>query len=789
VPNLESKHLSQIEVGYQVDVPLGNRVAKGWVINIFRGTDLPPDLAKIISNESSPKSTLNTNKNASKRKKAFTLKQIISAFPCFSPSDYKLFSWMSEYYSCPIAEVINNAVPIKSLGSPIKNISLTDSFFEFTKESSNWLQSIQQKAPLQAKLLQTLIDSKNSSTLSKLLTLGSSTRSALKTLEKKGWIETKNTTNEDIPIPPQNNNQSFQQASKHALTDAQVRAVNKVIDKIQLKKFAPILLHGVTGSGKTEVYLRSIEHVLLNNGNVLLVVPEIALTPQLVDQFRHRLNSNVAVLHSQVGATIRWSYWSQIYAGNIHVALGARSAIFAPFSKLDLIIVDEEHENSFKQNDALRYNGRDVAIMKAHFHKCPVLLGSATPSFESLVNALDKKYSFIEMPQRATTRPLPSIEVVDLCSFKKSEFPSQNISPPLYSAIKNTLDLRQQIIILYNRRGFSSYLQCSTCNEVALCSQCSVALTYHKNKDKCLCHYCGAILPPPSLCSRCRDPLTTSLESSNEKSAKNQESPIGKLEHRGGGTERVVDELKELFLEAKILRMDRDTVSKKGAYREILGKMRSKEADILVGTQMIAKGHDLPGVTLVGIMDADVGMHIPDFRASERTFQLITQAAGRAGRGSEAGRVIVQTHEPNHPTIVAAATGRFKAFARYELEYRKELNYPPFGRLMRIVTSCPDRTLSASFAKQTFLQSSAIAKELIDTSSLDKPNKSLPSIIGPAPAPHEKLRNRYRWHILVKSQSARFLSLLASNLLAWHTKNKGKNDLRLTTDIDPVEML
>jgi primosomal protein N' (replication factor Y) len=445
-----------------------------------------------------------------------------------------------------------------------------------------------------------------------------------------------------------------------------------------------------------------------------------------------------------------------------------------------LIIVDEEHEGSYKQNDGLRYNGRDIAVKRAQLHSCPVVLGSATPSFESLLNASQGRFNYLQMPNRATERPLPEIEVVNMLDFRKADLPSESISPPLFSHIQRALEKKQQIIILYNRRGFSSYLQCTTCNEVVGCPQCSVPLTYHKGKNKCMCHYCGITMEPPELCSYCRDPRTTSLENEGKK-----EPRVGKLAHRGGGTERVVSELETLFPDARLARMDRDTVTHKGAYREILGKMRTGEADILVGTQMIAKGHDLPGVTLVGVIDADVGLHLPDFRASERTYQLITQAAGRAGRGREAGRVIVQTREPNHPTLVAAITGRFRAFARYELQFRKRLSYPPYGRLLRLVISSPDPATAQSLAYSVGHWTKELGERISELHASD----SGFAVVGPAPAPHEKLRGRFRWHILVKSNSARALSQTARALRDWQKQNPQNQDVRLTIDIDPVDML
>ena len=540
--------------------------------------------------------------------------------------------------------------------------------------------------------------------------------------------------------------------------------------------FNPFLLYGVTGSGKTEIYIRAVQQVLAGGGSALVIVPEIALTPQFLDQLRLRLKVPLALLHSQLGQRIRWQAWQAALDGKARVAIGARSAVFAPLHDLRLIVVDEEHESSYKQSDSLRYNARDVAVMRAKLARAVVVLGSATPSFESLVNVREKRYRMLELPKRATTRPLPTIELVDLMSIKKSEMPSPNISPQLHQALQETLDARGQAVILFNHRGFASYLQCETCGQAVVCPNCSVSFTLHKKKNRLVCHYCNLSLIPPSYCMYCRDPKTTRIEA---ESGAGKKTATGLLAERGAGTEKIVEELQTLFPQASILRMDRDTVTRKGAYRSILGSMRGGDADILVGTQMIAKGHDLPGVVLVGIVNADVALHLPDFRASEKAFQLITQAAGRAGRGEEPGRVFLQTREAKHPTIVACITGRFKAFARYELDYRKKLYYPPEGRLVRLIISSSDRRESfdaAHLVKQA-------VREFVQN------NGKTVVVLGPAPAPYEKLCNRYRWHILIKAESSKLLSELAGRLNQWKATVAGFKDFRLAVDVDPTEML
>ena len=586
----------------------------------------------------------------------------------------------------------------------------------------------------------------------------------------------------------QNADSEFVFPAPASLNDHQQHAVMYIEQQLKKSVFSPMLLFGVTGSGKTEVYINAILKTLALGKSALLIVPEIALTPQLLDHFASRLKTPVAVLHSQVGNSARWRAWQDILDGKTKVAIGARSAVFAPFENLGIIIVDEEHDSSFKQNNKIYYNGRDVAIMKAKLHGCPVVLGSATPSFESLFNAANNNYSLLELPSRASNNPLPEIELVNLGLIKSKNMPSENISPRLHELLQQTLDKKEQAIILYNRRGFASYLQCNSCARVIQCPNCSVTLTFHKKARRLMCHYCNHSETAAEYCEICRNPHSTKLESTSEKELRKADAEAGLLKERGGGTERVLEELENLFPTARIARMDRDTTQKKEACKDILASMRRREIDFLIGTQMIAKGHDLPNVTLVGIIDADIGLHFPDFRASEKTFQLITQAGGRAGRAMEPGRVVVQTRQPNHPTIVAVKTGRFKAFSRYELEYRKTLKYPPYNRLLRIVASGVNQQTVAEYIEAV----RDVMNNFLKNNSAAASNNIDFQILGPAPAPIQKIDKLYRQHILFKSSSAKLISEIAGMLNNYRhnvRKNVKTTDLRLTIDVDPVDML
>lgn len=563
------------------------------------------------------------------------------------------------------------------------------------------------------------------------------------------------------------------------LTKEQSAALSTLSENFAKRVFSPFLLFGVTGSGKSEVYLQLLKQLKDEaQGGAIVIVPEIALTPQLIDYFETRLGSEIALLHSELTPRARQEMWQRIYHGELRIVLGARSAIFAPVKDLRLIIVDEEHESSFKQSDTLRYNARDVAVVLGKQRNSLVVLGSATPSLETLVNVKRGNYKVLELKQRANRKPLPKVEIVDLSKIKRSEMISTNISPQLFEALRQTLEAGEQAILLYNRRGFATFLQCESCQTAMLCPNCSVTLTYHREQDQLLCHYCGLRQPPPKRCPVCCDPRTTAIEDEAVEER-------GILSQRGSGTERVVEELKQLFPDIPLLQMDRDSVCSKESYREILTEMRSGRAKLLVGTQMIAKGHDLPGVTFVGVVDADIGLNTPDFRASERAVQLITQAAGRAGRGELPGTVMIQTRQPNHPAIVAASTGRFMAFARYELEKRQALEYPPWGRLLRIIISSPDseQAKNGSFKLAKLLDYSI--PELLRT----LPGSTKFSTLGPAPAQHEKLRGRYRFHLLIKSNSAKALSALANRIQQLRPEFKSYKDLRIAVDVDPVEML
>jgi primosomal protein N' (replication factor Y) len=569
------------------------------------------------------------------------------------------------------------------------------------------------------------------------------------------------------------------------LTPAQRSAVDAIAEHTS---FQVLLLHGVTGSGKTEVYLQAAARTHASGRSVLFLVPEIALTHQLVTRVQQRFGNTVAILHSGLGPGERWDQWRRAARGEARIVVGARSAVFAPLADLGLVVVDEEHDAAYKQDEGLRYHARDLAIVRAKLAGAPAILGSATPSVESYQQALDGKYRLLSLPDRVEGRPLPAVEILDLRTLTpgpvigadgaapprrgaratsaakalvgsglgrhEDETPSMLLSAPLITAIGETLARREQTLLFLNRRGFARALQCVGCGEPAGCPSCSVSLTFHERRAVLLCHHCGFARPARSPCTHCgRDALRATLE----------------------GTERIEAEVATRFPDARVGRLDRDTTSNKGAHRRILEAWETGALDILIGTQMVAKGHDVHGVTLVGVLLADVALNMPDFRAAERAFQLLTQVAGRAGRGTRPGRVLVQTYRPAHHSLVAASSHDYTGFAPQELASRRELAYPPFARLVVLRFE----GVEAEQTERAAMELAAFGRELERTVT----------VRGPAPAPLERLRNRYRWQLMLASPSVRALHQGVRLLLGHWRGLRAARAVRLIVDVDPVSML
>jgi primosomal protein N' (replication factor Y) len=542
------------------------------------------------------------------------------------------------------------------------------------------------------------------------------------------------------------------------LTPDQQKALSVIDTSIAAGGFRPFLLHGITGSGKTEVYLRTIQRVIQNGKAAIVLVPEISLTPQLISRFKARFREGIAVLHSGLSPNERYDQWRQILKGEVCIAIGARSAIFAPFRRLGIIIVDEEHEVSFKQEEKLKYNARDLAVMRAKMNDALLILGSATPSIESFFNTQLGKFHYLRLPQRVESRRLPFVEIVDMrLETKDSKY--RVLSDRLKEALLSNGEKGRQSLLFLNRRGFANFILCRDCGWTFPCPNCSVTYTYHAVGRLLQCHHCGLTAPTPPRCPQC--------EGYN-------------LHPLGIGTQRVENEIIRFMPSARIARMDRDTTTRKGAFRRIVHAMESGEIDILVGTQMIVKGHDFPKVTLVGIICADTILHFPDFRAAERTFQLLTQAAGRAGRGDFPGRVIIQTYNPDHYSIQMAKNHDFLGFYGKEIFHREELGYPPFSRLANLRISGTSEVQAETFAKRLGILGAQIkTKGKIYRDHLE--------ILGPCRAPLARVKGKYRWQLFVKSDRADRLHWFIGELVG--KARKEAMGVHLDVDVDPINLM
>nr|CRH07594.1 putative Primosomal protein N' [Candidatus Magnetococcus massalia] len=537
------------------------------------------------------------------------------------------------------------------------------------------------------------------------------------------------------------------------LTDEQQVAVGELEGAIEKGAFAPFLLEGVTGSGKTEVYFRAVESSLAQGRQALLLVPEIALTPQLIRRYEARFHEDLAIFHSGLTAAKRFEAWHRARNGDARVVIGARSALFAPFHTLGLVVVDEEHEGSYKQEEGLPYNARDMAVVRAQRNKATLILGSATPSMESLVNVQNGKYHHLTLTQRATGVKLPPVEVIDLSNKKNREGLSAGalLSLPLRTAMGETLAAGRQSLLFLNRRGFAPALLCNLCGINISCPNCSVALTLHQKDGQLVCHYCDHQQAVPDLCPNCNQ--------------------LG-LVRFGPGTERLEGEVRKCFPNAEVARLDRDAVAKSGSLEEILERFRTGEIDIMVGTQMVAKGHHFPKLSLVGVVQAETTLAMPDFRAAERTFQLITQVAGRAGREGEEGRVMVQTYDPRHYAILAAQEHDGDRFAESELRFRQDLSYPPYARMALLRFSTPSEGEGAGFVMELRRRIPMIEGTMI---------------LGPAPAPLHKLRGRFRWQLMIKGESVNSLHRAIGAILVLAQPMAGRR-IRIDVDVDPYSL-
>jgi primosomal protein N' (replication factor Y) len=694
--------------------------------------------------------------------------ELLELQPSVTPDVLELCRWLSEYYVLPLGQVLRASVPaVLSGGVPIDEPLKTRRVLRITREllSLTERNEVFGRAARQRELYEQLEGLGGNADVAHLVAQLGFTHTIVNGLAARGVAEIVEERVERDPFAamPLMLTQTF------TLTPAQRDAVRilSAATRHAPRAVQPFLLRGVTGSGKTLVYIELLKEVVQRQGRgAIVLVPEIALTPQTVARFRAHFGDVIAVLHSALSEGERFDAWRALRDGERRIAIGARSAVFAPVRDLGAIVIDEEHEASYKQSESPRYHARELAIMRASLTGAVCLLGSATPALESWFNAASGKYQLLELPERVEGRPLPPVEVVDLrkkpapaAATAPAKMPASTIlSARLRTAITERLAKHEQTILLLNRRGYATFVQCRSCGEVWQCHQCNVSLTFHRGRRRLVCHYCLHEEPSPSVCVRCGG---------------------SDISFRGVGTEQVEREVVETFPSARIARMDVDTTSAKWAHHDILGRVERGEVDILLGTQMIAKGLDFPGVTLVGVVNADVAMNLPDFRASERTFQLLTQVAGRAGRGAKGGEVIVQTSLPNHYAIKFALEHDYIRFAEREIEERRAPGYPPHVRLANILISGLNEAATLAEVERA----TAYAAGVISG------NRMPVVIVGPAPSPIDRIRGRWRWHFLLKSGSAKALGMVCKHLQYRYDFKPGPTELRLVIDRDPVSLL
>ncbi len=670
--------------------------------------------------------------------------EILDDEPMFSSGHLRWLDWIADYYLCSRGSVLRAAYPFWNKpvgpGAASRRYHLADPLAE-----------IPASAPAQRRAIEALRTASDGLDTAVLKNAGI-TAGVLKALEKKGIVavESRRAPRDpmkeiDLPDHP-----------VHPLTPSQKEALDAVTRDLPSRSFRCCLLHGVTASGKTEIYLHAAAAALALGRQVLVLVPEIGLTPQLIGRFRSRYGGRVALLHSNLSDGERFDAWEGIRSSVHDIVVGTRSAVFASFRDLGLVIVDEEHDPSYKQEEGVRYHARDAAVVRARECGATVILGSATPALESFANAASGKYALVTLPGRLDDRTLPAVRVADLKQRERLTV-SAILSDDLIEAIRDRLNRKEQTLLFLNRRGFSPLLLCEDCGDTATCAHCSIALTYHKRDHHLLCHYCGYQKDIPVTCSACQG---------------------SRLSLVGMGTEKVEEEVARLFPAARVARMDRDTTGPKWAHHRILQRMSAGEADILIGTQMIAKGHDLPNITLVGVLCADLAYYLPDFRAGERTFQLLTQVAGRAGRRDVAGEVVIQTYNPTHDVLRHAMTHDYAGFYASEIASRGETRFPPFVRLVSFLVRGKDEARTRRAAETLFETARAAAGR----------HKAV-DCMGPVPAPIARLKGWWRWQVLLKSSQTRLLNRVAREILDHAGNGKRSSTIRIDVDVDPQSLL
>ena len=714
--------INRLQVGHRVLVPLGSRRVNGFI------TAFP----------SPPPS-----------RPARSIFSLLDSEPFFEDNLILLVRWISRYYFCSFSRAFKTALPspIRNAkdSSPILHVALKVSM----EEDAGEMEKLIGKAPRQADILKVLQGRTGSSPLAAVLKESGASRSSLTALEKKGLVIV---TREDRYASGRMGEEILP-TSPLDLNDEQKTAFREIVETIDNEEFRVFLLHGITGSGKTEIYLQAVARVLERGEGAIIMVPEISLTPQTGERFRSRFGDRVVIIHSAQTAGERYSAWRRLADGRARIVLGPRSAVFAPVQNLGLIVVDEEHETSYKQS-AIHpfYHGRDVAVMRGKLENCPVILGSATPSVESYNNQREGKYSLLTLSNRPDEAELPKVRIIDMRVEQEKFRGGSSFSSTLLREMKLNLEAGRQTILFLNRRGFFTVLVCRECGYVARCPHCSVSLTYHKGKRLQICHLCGYTAPPDRRCPLCKSK---------------------DLIFSGRGTQRIEEQIKKIFPQARVRRMDTDAVGARDSHRIILDEFKAGRIDILVGTQMIAKGLDFPNVTLVGVIMADTALSLADFRATEYTFQILSQVGGRAGRGELKGTVIIQTRSPRHPALLSAVRHDYGAFFDQEIGLRAELGYPPLNHFISLTVLSRNEDKSMRVCEH-------LARLL---NPLMAPEDE---ILGPAPPPINRIRGRYRWQLLLKTHGVVSTLQALRQVLPGLGKDR---DVKIEVDVDPISML
>lgn len=783
-----------VQPGQRVQVPLATRRATGIVLG--GGGALPPGIA------------------------ARAILRVLDPEPVLSPELLELGQWIAGYYIAPIGEVLRAMLPLRaetrrarlvrlsalgrqkleelnageepadveveflnylaardSASLPALRRKYPEAFVEALAKKWVVVDDVERErsqravyavrvagpvpekpvrlSPAGKRILEALQTAGTSADHRELLAAARANLAALKKLETAGLVELAS-SGAARGAAPTTESAGAEPASPLVLTSSQKSVLDGLTAQLEAARFQTVLLHGITGSGKTEIYLRLIARCLAMGRSALMLVPEIALTPSVQAQFLARFGSKVALLHSALSENERHEEWWRIRRGEATVVMGTRSAVFAPLAGLGVVIVDEEHDASYKQEETPRYQGRDVAVVRARLAGALAVLGSATPSLESYWNAREEKYGLATLPERVEGRKLAEVEIVDM----RQEFRETHTQIPVSRRLKEEIEAQladgRQTMILLNRRGYSWFLLCRSCGQTQRCVNCSISLTYHRREHRLICHYCGYSAPVPARCPNCQSEY---------------------LQYVGEGTEKVEKKFAELFPGARVARLDRDVARRQGQFQKVLSDFAQGKIDVLVGTQLIAKGHDFPGVTLVGVVSADIGLGLPDFRSAERTFQLLTQAAGRAGRGANPGRVLVQTFFPDHYAIRLAAEQNYEAFFHKEMRFRRMMHYPPVTALANVI------------AQGTKLEQAAeVAKHVGDFLIPLEQNTEGLKILGPTPAPLAKLEGRFRIQFLIKCTSRGRLSSILQRL-ADHAEQQGVPHRSLMIDMDPANIM